>query len=117
MMYFIHDRFNANSLEILATLPSDITVVDYFADSRFQRLKGIKEVPCYLEKLEFEDTEGAQTEKKLNTMAFKIEKLESQLRAIQAQQQEQQSLIVECFTDLDTMLNGGGNDADTGLLE
>lgn len=54
-MYFIHNRYDAESRRQLDDLPEDIIVIDFYEDyERYSKLKGLEPLPCYLESLEYE---------------------------------------------------------------
>lgn len=109
-MYYVHDRYNAASHVALATLPADVTVVDYYADQRYKLLKGVYELPCYLERLEFYDEDTARLMQQVQTLSSDLAQTKQALAKLQERQQSQESMIIECFTDLDASLNGGDSD-------
>ena len=54
-MYYIHNKYDAESRKQLDNLPEDIVVVDFYEDyAKYSRLKGLEPLPCYLENLEYE---------------------------------------------------------------
>lgn len=110
-MYFIHNRYDAESVQILATIDTDVTVIDFYADPRFRRLKGIKELPCYLERLEFDNDEITRLIHQTESLSAELANAKQELTQVKAQQQAQESILIECFTDLDASINGGGGDA------
>lgn len=112
-MYFIHNRYDAESVQILATLSKDVTVIDYYADpGRYKRIKGLQKIPCYLDKLEFEQDSLPALWQKVAEQDIKLAKANAELADLKAKQADQESMLIECFTDLDASINGGGQNAE-----
>lgn len=58
-MYFIHDKYNPESVKMLETLPEGTEVIDYFTskdsgDTTYWNLNTVG-MPCLVEELEFLD--------------------------------------------------------------
>lgn len=114
-MYFIHNRYDAQSVHILATLSTDVTVIDYYADpERYKRIKGLQKIPCYLDRLEFEQDSLPALWQKVAELDTKLAKANAELADLKAKQADQESMLIECFTDLDASINGGDQNAELG---
>ena len=108
IMYFIHNKYDAESVQILATLSTDVTVIDYYADpERYKRIKGLQKIPCYLDKLEFEQDSLPALWQKVAELDIELAKANAELADLKAKQVDQESMLIECVTDLDASINGG----------
>ena len=115
MMYYVHNRYDEQSVQTLATLGADVTVIDYYADpERYKRIKGLKKIPCYLDKLEFEQDSLPALQQKVAELDAKLAKVNAELADLKAKQADQESMLIECFTDLDASINGGEQSAELG---
>ena len=112
-MYFIHNKFDEESQRILASLDNDTVVVDYYADpDRFKRIKGLQKIPCFMERLEFEEESIFTLNRKVAELDTILAKTNAELADLKAKQAAQETMLIECFTDLDASINGGDQDAE-----
>lgn len=111
-MYFIHDRYDEGSHRMLESLDNSVVVVDYYADpERYKRIKGLQKIPCCLDKLEFEQDGLSALWQKVAELDVKLARANAELAELGAKQADQESILIECFTDLDASINGGDQNA------
>lgn len=58
-MYFIHNKYNRKSIEMLKTIPRDCIVIDYYTEkengnTQYDYLM-VESIPCLLEELRYSD--------------------------------------------------------------
>lgn len=111
--YFIHDSSSVESANILQAIGNAITVVDYFADiERNSRLQGITKLPCFLRRLQLSPSNSQQMFAIVESLASDLIKTRQELADIKAKQSDQETMLIECFTDLDASLFGGDQNAE-----
>lgn len=113
--YFVHDSNNAESINILQAIGNSLPVVDYFADfERNSRLQGISSLPCFVQRLRLGPSSNQQTLTIVTSLANDLAKTRQELAELKAKQADQESMLIECFTDLDASINGGEQNAELG---
>ncbi len=101
-MYFIHNRYDAESRRQLDNLPEDIIVVDFYENyGKFSKLKGLEQLPCYLEKLEYKQDMLAPTPEELYRAANLLNQAE-----ILANQRQQDKVMAAILLE---QVGGGAN--------
>lgn len=110
--YFIHDNTSEESASILQAIDHEVPVIDYFADyERNSRLQGIGELPCFIQRLQFAPSNEQQVLLLVRELTADLAKTKQALAKVQENQNMQETMMIECFTDLDASINGGDGNA------
>ena len=92
-MYFIHNRYDAESRRQLEELPEDVIVIDFYEDyKKYSKLKGLEPLPCHLESLEYEQDAPTPTPDELYRAANLLNQAE--ILANQRQQDKVMAAIL-----------------------
>lgn len=92
-MYFIHNRYDAESRRQLKELSEDVIVIDFYEDyEKYSKLKGLEPLPCRLESLEYEQDIQKPTEQEVIQATMLLNQAE--ILANQSQQDKVMAAIL-----------------------
>lgn len=111
--YFIHDSGSDESANLLQAIGNNVPVVDYFGDyERYSRLQGVEALPCFLYRLQFAPSNNQKVLQIVEGLAAELVAAKQEIVRLQGQQATQETMLIECFTDLDAALFGGDENAE-----
>lgn len=108
-MYFIHNKYDAESREQLETLAEGTEIVDFYSDyDKYSKLQHLSQLPCMLERLEYSQPEPTEQEQILTALAQqKEENLTIMMAQADAYEAEQANSLTIMLALADIYERGG----------
>lgn len=119
-MYFIHNKYDKSSREMLESIPKGTTVIDFFEEREKYKNLNTSNMPCLVEELEFLEFPESEPESSIPELESKPELTEAELTIMSAlaenyeqqmRTQENQLAVMAAIADMYEQQNGGESNA------